>query len=169
MNTDPRVIILAPMVRGSERAFRELVRRHGVHHCYSPMLRAAAVVQAYENVWKDCGGGGGARNDYDDNALLVRLSHDDGCFVISDLCRTDDEKGRLTVQLCGCQPNDCVVHCHGRAPGNVVGAWQESTTTLRRGSQFFGLSPKMRRYRRVWCLFRVRRGRGLYQSHATGD
>ena len=37
-------IVLAPMVRGSELAFRMLVRRHGVRLCYSPMLKAELIV-----------------------------------------------------------------------------------------------------------------------------
>lgn len=35
----------APMVRGSERAFRELVRRYGVDLCYLPMIPADKLVR----------------------------------------------------------------------------------------------------------------------------
>ena len=45
-------VILAPMVRGSELAFRTLVRRNGIHQCYSPMLRANEVVKAHQ-VYKE--------------------------------------------------------------------------------------------------------------------
>lgn len=37
--------ICAPMVRGSERAFRELVRRHGIDLAYCPMLDACELVE----------------------------------------------------------------------------------------------------------------------------
>jgi tRNA-dihydrouridine synthase len=47
------LIILAPMVRGSELAFRMMVRRRsGISLCYSPMLRAKEVVKAYK-FWKE--------------------------------------------------------------------------------------------------------------------
>ena len=75
----PVVVVLAPMVRGSEKAFRMLLRsyhHHGYHHrhrhrhrhlhhhenkakaknkvvvkCYSPMLRSEYVLKGYE-IWK---------------------------------------------------------------------------------------------------------------------
>ena len=80
-------VILAPMVRGSELAFRTLVRRYGVCQCYSPMLRAEEVIIAY-NIWKEGGD--------------LSLAHEDGILLMTDICR---DKEPLTVQLCGSCPN----------------------------------------------------------------
>ena len=38
------MVACAPMVLGSELAFRMLVRRHGVTHTYSPMVKADRLV-----------------------------------------------------------------------------------------------------------------------------
>lgn len=38
--------VCAPMVLQSERAFRLLVRRHGIWLCYTPMIMAIALVEA---------------------------------------------------------------------------------------------------------------------------
>jgi tRNA-dihydrouridine synthase len=47
------VIMMAPMVRGSELAFRMMARQgSGISLCYSPMLRAKEVVKAYK-YWKE--------------------------------------------------------------------------------------------------------------------
>mmetsp|Transcript_20538 Transcript_20538/g.33921 ORF Transcript_20538/g.33921 Transcript_20538/m.33921 type:complete len:383 (-) Transcript_20538:355-1503(-) len=41
--------ICAPMVRGSERAFRKLVRKYGVDLCYMPMIRAKEFVDGVQD------------------------------------------------------------------------------------------------------------------------
>jgi len=90
-------IILAPMVRGSELAFRNLIRRQGRIQtaCYSPMLRADLVVQAFE-VWYD------APQDKDMQSILSQIKHEDGCLLLQDVM-VDSEP--LVVQLCGHQPD----------------------------------------------------------------
>ena len=44
MGGDGGMVACAPMVLGSELAFRMLVRRHGVTHTYSPMVKADRLV-----------------------------------------------------------------------------------------------------------------------------
>ena len=83
--------ILAPMVRGSELAFRTLIRKYGVSHCYSPMLRAREVIHAY-NEWKLQG-----KDD-----VGVDHLHEDGVLFFQDILK---DKEPLTVQLCGCCPD----------------------------------------------------------------
>ncbi len=116
------------MVRGSELAFRSMIRQYGIQHCYSPMLRASEVVKAYALWEKDFqfkdrivnvgeGEGRGKGNDF-----LNKIKHEDGILLVNDICNmiplkfdqnlpnhnvNDDnerEKGYLTVQLCGCEP-----------------------------------------------------------------
>ena len=77
--------ILAPMVRGSELAFRQLVRKHGVKVCYSPMLRAEEVIDAYMK-WKK---GASSISDF---------RHEDGALLFHDICI---DKDILVIQLCG--------------------------------------------------------------------
>ena len=40
-------LICAPMVRGSELAFRMMVRKYGVKLCYSPMIKSELLVRGY--------------------------------------------------------------------------------------------------------------------------
>ncbi|CAJ1952923.1 unnamed protein product [Cylindrotheca closterium] len=89
-------VILAPMVRGSELAFRSLVRRYHVTNCYSPMLRSEEVVRAFQ-VWQN-----GNFQNYQDPKLLDELKHEDGVLFFTDILRDTEP---LTVQLCGCDPN----------------------------------------------------------------
>jgi hypothetical protein len=67
-------VILAPMVRGSELAFRTMIRRYGVTHCFSPMLRAAEVVKAFQ-IWKERDDNGNYNNDL---STTCRVTHEDG-------------------------------------------------------------------------------------------
>ena len=97
-------VILAPMVRGSELAFRTMIRRYGIKHCYSPMLRAVEVVKAYQ-IWNEELGRGRLR-DSDDFDFLSRIEHEDGILLVTDICGGHSEdQGQLTVQLCGCCPD----------------------------------------------------------------
>ena len=109
-------VILAPMVRGSELAFRTMIRRYGIKHCYSPMLRAVEVVKAY-HIWNDelqlargrgRGRGRGRLRDSDDFDFLSRIEHEDGILLVTDICGRhshSEDQGQLTVQLCGCCPD----------------------------------------------------------------
>jgi len=96
-------VVVAPMVRGSERAFRLLLRSlYGPHlTCYTPMLRADAVlVQRPRNdagnanaaeqeevnhlLQTDCGGGA---ERMDDTPLVVQLCGNEP-RVLQAACRT---------------------------------------------------------------------------------
>ena len=89
-------VILAPMVRGSELAYRCLVRRYHVQHCYSPMLRAEEVVRGFQ-IWQN-----GEFQGYQDSNLLAKLKHEDSVLLFTDILRDTEP---LTVQLCGCDPD----------------------------------------------------------------
>lgn len=120
-------IVLAPMVRGSELAFRSVIRRYGVQHCYSPMLRASEVIKAYRIWEKDFKFKDGIINDYQGNINDIdekreenEIFHEDGLLLLTDICDmipnksyydspnhygdNKREKGYLTIQLCGCEP-----------------------------------------------------------------
>ena len=84
-DSDDMKVILAPMVRGSELAYRTLVRRHGVSAVYSPMVRAAEVVKAYHQSWNITG----------DSS---RVAHEDGFIFLDDICV---DRQPVVVQLCG--------------------------------------------------------------------
>jgi tRNA-dihydrouridine synthase len=99
-------VILAPMVRGSEQAFRALVRNHGVSRCYGPMLRAAQVIKAH-NIWKASTSMSTRTSDSDadsssSSSLSSLVTHEDGQLLLWDFSRADDDRElNLTVQLCG--------------------------------------------------------------------
>eukprot|EP00980_Cylindrotheca_fusiformis_P018265 scaffold5939_cov111-Cylindrotheca_fusiformis.AAC.4 len=108
MFDDKDIIVLAPMVRGSELAFRQMVRSYGVQHCYSPMLRSEEVVKAY-NIWKQ--GKNDNTSDLQDPTPVCLKKHfssihmhEDGILLFTDICNPS-ECGRLTVQLCGSCPD----------------------------------------------------------------
>eukprot|EP00978_Attheya_sp_CCMP212_P001054 scaffold2161_cov57-Attheya_sp.AAC.2 len=79
----PSGVYLAPMVRGSELAFRMLARKHGVSQCYSPMIRAKDVLNAY-NHWKD--------------GTNVSTLNEEAKMCFYDTCSQDRP---LVVQICG--------------------------------------------------------------------
>ena len=81
-----RKVILAPMVRGSELAYRLLARSFDVETCFSPMLRADQVVKAYD-LWEQ--------------GKAEQVTHEDGLLFLNDSCAEDSP---LVVQLCGNQP-----------------------------------------------------------------
>lgn len=82
-------VILAPMVRGSELAYRNVVRRYGVKRCYSPMLRADEVVKAYDTLLQV------------DNVRETLVSHENGILFLNDIMKDPEP---LVVQLCGNNP-----------------------------------------------------------------
>jgi tRNA-dihydrouridine synthase 1 len=88
-------VFLAPMVRGTELAFRNVVRKYGVRTCYSPMLRASEVIRAYNDVWRK------EQQEISDNDNVSSsrvYSHEDGMLLLTDIL-TDNQP--LVVQLCG--------------------------------------------------------------------
>ena len=97
-------IILAPMVRGSELAFRSLIRtRGGIQTaCFSPMVRAEEVVRAF-SIWSE------SVSSQADMDVLQNISHEDGILFLRDIM-ADTEP--LVVQLCGCSPEMLYQACH---------------------------------------------------------
>ena len=98
-------IVLAPMVRGSELAFRTLVRRHGVRLCFSPMLTASKLLDGDEGELKlleECEVGGEGRE------LVIQLagSSPEVLYEAAKLCvRSVPGLGALDLNL-GC-PQTC--------------------------------------------------------------
>lgn len=108
-------VFLAPMVRGSELAFRQIIRRYGVKTCYSPMLRADEVVKAFQ-VWKaaaskdqDTIGESTASSDdkiedpseFGRNNVPQGIAHEDGILFVTDVL---PDPAPVVVQLCGNDP-----------------------------------------------------------------
>jgi tRNA-dihydrouridine synthase len=92
-------VVLAPMVRGSELAFRNIIRRYGIQHCYSPMLRASQVVNSFQIFKK------GTYQEYKDSDFLARIQkYEDGILLFTDIIDRK-EAGDLTIQLCGSCPD----------------------------------------------------------------
>lgn len=102
-------VILAPMVRGSELAFRTLVRKNGIRQCYSPMLRATEIVKAYQvyNAAKEESRKCQKTLRLDD--VLSQLSHEDGKLLLTDILL---DKEPLTVQMCGFCPTTLQAAIH---------------------------------------------------------
>lgn len=110
-------VILAPMVRGSDLAFRQMIRKYGIQHCYSPMLRAAEVIDSY-NVWMQ-----EVEHQQDQSTMTIgndtlkKVRHEDGILFLTDICqlfhhpqrkhpKNDTTTNLLTVQLCGGCPKE---------------------------------------------------------------
>lgn len=76
-------VAVAPMVLGSELTYRMLLRARGLATlCYTPMMRAEKVIEAYN--------GGGMS------------SHEESYLFLEDSCKEDTP---LIVQLCGNDPD----------------------------------------------------------------
>jgi tRNA-dihydrouridine synthase len=114
-------VVLAPMVRGSELAFRQIVRRNGVQSCYSPMLRADEVVKAFQ-VWNNAVQNNNTQETTDEQAVTPSeetlqnpsefdggtvvqvppgITHEDGMLVLTDILA---DPAPVVVQLCGNDP-----------------------------------------------------------------
>lgn len=95
-------IWMAPMVRGSDLAFRSLMRQEGriATTCFSPMIRADQVLKACDYYMEQ------------QSTTCITLSqdtlqqrhplHEDAILVLTDIL-SDNQP--LIVQLCGCQPD----------------------------------------------------------------
>lgn len=66
--------VCAPMVLQSERPFRTLVRRHGVHLCYTPMIRAGALLADCEAHGVEAGRAMHLDSDGSERPLVVQAS-----------------------------------------------------------------------------------------------
>ena len=108
----PVTVVLAPMVRGSELAFRQVVRKYHIATCYSPMLRANHVVQAFavyqtqtnekqQQASKDGDPSSGTSVWTAPSNLASLASHEDGLLFLTDIL-PDPEP--VVVQLCGNDP-----------------------------------------------------------------
>ena len=106
ITTTPPCVILAPMVRGSELAFRMLCCAHGACEAWSPMLRARDVLTAMADRMSKCG------NDADvpfaaltapGSAAKCPLTTKDRLFL-PDTCPAD--RANLVVQICGSDPSE---------------------------------------------------------------
>ena len=87
-------VVLAPMVMGSELAFRMAVRKYGVKTCYTPMLRADKVLEAYHRFQN-------SDTSNKDKKISLDGLHEDGFLFLFDSCPEDSP---LVVQLCGNSP-----------------------------------------------------------------
>jgi tRNA-dihydrouridine synthase 1 len=96
-------VFLAPMVRGSELAFRQIVRRNGVQTCYSPMLRADEVVKAF-HIWNAAQKSQEAteiKTPEFDGTVPPGITHEDGILLVTDIL---PDPAPVVVQLCGNDP-----------------------------------------------------------------
>ncbi len=99
-------IWMAPMVRGSELSFRNLVRQQGLRTpCFSPMVRAEHVVNAFE-CWER------KQQPHQQQSVKQTMEsqelHEDGLIFLHDIM-VDTEP--LVVQLCGCSPESLYQSC----------------------------------------------------------
>ena len=112
-NTAPPVI-LAPMVCGSELAFRMLCRAHGASETWSPMLRAADVIKKATAARKlkrssvcladvDTASCAPSLDTSPGSAAACPMTTNDRLFL-PDTCALD--KPNLVVQLCGSDPDE---------------------------------------------------------------
>ncbi len=97
-------VILAPMVRGSELAFRMLCRAHGASEAWSPMLRAQDVLLAMTKRTSERGADGDLTGlTAPGSAAECSLTTHDRLFL-PDTCPADRET--LVVQICGSEPSE---------------------------------------------------------------
>lgn len=107
-------IIMAPMVRGSELAFRNLVRNSGLASPYNPMIPAEKVVRAWMKLKLKS-----AAKDYNDDVDGDNLrqrktindtkSHEENGILLLEDIMMDSEP--LVVQLCGQDPEKLYQAC----------------------------------------------------------
>jgi tRNA-dihydrouridine synthase len=101
-------VYLAPMVQGSELAFRMLVRKYndvnsghdGRMICYSPMLRAKQVLEAHR-YWNE------RQQTYDPREISFKELHEDAQLCLMDTRSDKDDAAHLVVQICGPCPVEC--------------------------------------------------------------
>ena len=101
---------MAPMVRGSELAFRNLVRSTGIATpCFSPMVPAEKVVRAWKELTSTASDDDDLRQGITINDNTINKSHDeDGILLLEDIM-IDSEP--LVVQLCGADPDTLYQAC----------------------------------------------------------
>eukprot|EP01050_Picozoa_sp_SAG11_P030854 SAG11_NODE_9311_length_923_cov_1.446602_1_plen_207_part_10 len=88
----PHQLILAPMVGGSELAFRLLARRHGAQLCYTPMIGC-------EEFAAPGGGVGLLERHVDDSPLVAHFSGNDPQALLTAARQAERCSGVVAVDL----------------------------------------------------------------------
>ena len=88
----PHQLILAPMVGGSELAFRLLARRHGAQLCYTPMI--------HQEDWSEPGAGVNLLERHvDDCPLVAHFSGDDPQKLLNVALEAERCSGVVAIDL----------------------------------------------------------------------
>ena len=88
----PHQLVLAPMVGGSELAFRLLARRHGAQLCYTPMIKS-------EEFNKKGGGVALLERHVDDAPLVAHFSGNDAATLLTVAKRAERCPGIVAIDL----------------------------------------------------------------------